>query len=79
MEIPKPTPLETVITAGLNPGMSPPAMSDHRSGWAQHPGIGLYIYHDDQIHFSIRCGQIGQGGVGGHAHNDQLSFTFHQR
>jgi uncharacterized heparinase superfamily protein len=39
-----------------------------------YPDFGLYIYSDDNLYLSIRCGTNGQNGNGGHAHNDQLSF-----
>ena len=37
--------------------------------------FGLAVFKNDEIHFDIRCGSVGQYGKGGHAHNDQLSFT----
>lgn len=36
--------------------------------------FGLYIMRTPRIWTSIRCGQVGQLGNGGHAHNDQLSL-----
>ncbi len=36
--------------------------------------FGLYIFRSPRFFLSIRCGAIGQGGYGGHAHNDQLSI-----
>lgn len=36
---------------------------------------GLYVMCGPQAHIVIDAGEIGQGGVGGHAHNDTLSFT----
>jgi hypothetical protein len=38
------------------------------------PNFGLFILRSDRVHLFIRCGSIGQNGIGGHAHNDQLSF-----
>ena len=34
----------------------------------------LFGNNDGSEYFSIRCGQIGQNSVGGHAHYDQLSI-----
>ncbi len=39
------------------------------------PDFGLYIYSTENYDSSVRCGNIGQNGRGGHAHNDQLSIT----
>jgi len=36
--------------------------------------FGLYIYKSCQLYLAVRCGSVGQNGLGGHAHNDQLSF-----
>jgi hypothetical protein len=39
-----------------------------------YPDFGLYLYHSPHLFLSIRCGNTGQNGNGGHAHNDQLSI-----
>lgn len=36
--------------------------------------FGLYIMRSARIWLAVRCGQVGQRGNGGHAHNDQLSL-----
>ncbi|MBX7066629.1 MAG: heparinase II/III family protein [Parachlamydiales bacterium] len=36
--------------------------------------FGLYMQRNGPWFFAFRCGNIGQKGNGGHAHNDQLSF-----
>jgi len=36
--------------------------------------FGIYIWRNDDEYFSIRCGPIGQNGIGGHSHYDQLSI-----
>ncbi|MEN8906121.1 MAG: alginate lyase family protein [Clostridiales bacterium] len=36
--------------------------------------MGYYIVKDKNMYMFIRCGNLGQNGKGGHAHNDQLSF-----
>jgi hypothetical protein len=38
-----------------------------------YPAFGLYIFNSDFLYLSVRCGGVGQVGLGGHAHNDQLS------
>ena len=38
------------------------------------PEFGLFIWRNSKDYFSIRCGDIGQNGVGGHSHYDQLSI-----
>lgn len=38
-------------------------------------GMGLYIFKSPNLYMTVRCGEIGQNGNGGHAHNDQLSIT----
>ncbi len=37
--------------------------------------FGIYIKRTETYFATIRCGNIGQKGKGGHSHNDQLSFT----
>ena len=36
--------------------------------------FGIYVWRNDNEYFSIRCGPIGQNGIGGHSHYDQLSI-----
>lgn len=36
--------------------------------------FGLYVWRNERMFLSIRCGPIGQNGNGGHAHNDQLAI-----
>ena len=36
--------------------------------------FGIYIWRNEDEYFSIRCGPIGQNGIGGHSHYDQLSI-----
>ena len=36
--------------------------------------FGIYIWRNKEEYFSIRCGPIGQNGIGGHSHYDQLSI-----
>lgn len=43
-----------------------------------YPAFGLYVFRGRDWQLTIRCGSNGQGGNGGHAHNDQLSLTFCQ-
>jgi hypothetical protein len=39
-----------------------------------YPDFGLFIVRGLDFFASIRCGPVGQGGRGGHAHNDQLAL-----
>jgi hypothetical protein len=39
-----------------------------------YPDFGVFVYRTKRIFMVNRCGSIGQNGVGGHAHNDQLSI-----
>ncbi len=39
-----------------------------------YPDFGLYLFKSPRLYLAVRCGPIGQNGVGGHAHNDQLSL-----
>lgn len=50
-----------------------PAITDH----AAYPGMGLYVYRHGQLTTIVRCGEVGQNGHGGHAHDDQLSFVMY--
>ena len=40
-----------------------------------YAGMGLYILKSAHLYMTVRCGEVGQNGNGGHAHNDQLSLT----
>jgi hypothetical protein len=40
-----------------------------------YPDFGLYLLRSPRLFVAVRCGHIGQGGFGGHAHNDQLSLV----
>ncbi|NQW02237.1 MAG: alginate lyase family protein [Rhodospirillales bacterium] len=39
-----------------------------------YPEFGLFIWRAERFFMAVRCGPVGQGGNGGHAHNDQLAF-----
>ncbi|MGE3163927.1 MAG: alginate lyase family protein [Planctomycetota bacterium] len=39
------------------------------------PAAGFYVMRSASLHCVFRAGPNGQNGNGGHAHNDQLSFT----
>ena len=39
-----------------------------------YQGIGIYLFKTKELFMLVRCGEVGQEGVGGHAHNDQLSL-----
>jgi Heparinase II/III-like protein/Heparinase II/III N-terminus len=38
------------------------------------PAGGYYTMRHDDLYVLVRCGDTGVYGIGGHAHNDQLSF-----
>ena len=39
-----------------------------------YPDFGVFGYRSDRVYLVVRCGPVGQHGVGGHAHNDQLAI-----
>ena len=39
-----------------------------------YPGMGIYIWRSAGLFLLVRCGEVGQSGRGGHAHNDQLGI-----
>lgn len=39
-----------------------------------YPNFGLYLFRTPRFYLSVRCGSVGLNGLGGHAHNDQLSI-----
>ena len=39
-----------------------------------YPDTGIYIFRSDRMHLTISAGPNGQNGIGGHSHNDKLSF-----
>ncbi len=41
------------------------------------PDFGLFVYRNGDLFVGVRCGPVGQNGIGGHAHNDQLSVEVH--
>lgn len=44
-----------------------------------YPSFGVYVLRDESLHLVVRCGSVGQKGLGGHAHNDQLSVELSVR
>jgi len=43
---------------------------------AAYPEGGYWIMRRGPVFAAVRCGDVGVGGLGSHAHNDQLSFEF---
>jgi hypothetical protein len=39
-----------------------------------YPAGGYYVVRAGEFFAAIRCGETGMAGLGGHSHNDQLSF-----
>ena len=71
------TPLATLIRSGVDDKYQLTPHKHHPSAWVAYPGLGLYLYRNELYRLSVRCGPVGQSGIGGHAHNDQLSITLH--
>jgi hypothetical protein len=44
------------------------------TGHAAYPHGGFYVMRAGELYALVRCGDNGLRGIGGHAHNDQLSF-----
>lgn len=44
------------------------------SGSIAYPEGGFYVMRSNKLFAIVRCGDVGIGGLGCHAHNDQLSF-----
>jgi hypothetical protein len=44
------------------------------SGSVAFRDAGVYVLRSGEAHAVLRCGHVGQGGNGGHAHNDSLSY-----
>lgn len=36
--------------------------------------FGVFVFESPGFYLGIRCGSVGQNGIGGHAHNDQLAI-----
>jgi hypothetical protein len=53
----------------LQPTPDPPS--------ATFPSGGVHVLRDRDLYVAFRAGSYGQHGVGGHAHNDQLSLVVH--
>jgi hypothetical protein len=47
------------------------------SGWVQFDDAGFYIFRSPQQYLFIDAGPVGFKGLGGHGHNDCLSFEWH--
>jgi hypothetical protein len=43
-------------------------------GCAAYPDGGWYVLRGGDAYVLVRCGGTGRDGIGGHGHNDQLSF-----
>lgn len=42
--------------------------------WFGYPDFGAYVFRSPRLFLALRCGSVGQGGIGGHAHFDQLTL-----
>ena len=45
------------------------------TGLRAYPDFGLYVFRGPHTFLAVRCGPVGQDGLGGHAHNDQLGIV----
>lgn len=73
-----PVPLESTVVGSILDGavfLRPdlPPFADH----VAYPGMGLYLYRHGRLTTIVRCGEVGQNGHGGHAHDDQLTFVLY--
>lgn len=55
-------------------GAQPSAATDRDRTSLSFPDGGIYVLRSNRIHLVVRCGDVGQNGNGGHAHNDLLSY-----
>lgn len=39
-----------------------------------YPDFGAYVFRSPRLFLAVRCGNLGQCGIGGHAHLDQLTM-----
>ncbi len=53
-------PADATLLAGLRP--------------LAYPDFGLYLWRSPRAYLGLRCGPVGQGGLGGHAHHDALAL-----
>jgi hypothetical protein len=65
---------EVAWTLGVESWTRADALSPAQPPPAAFPNGGLYVLSGDGIHCVVRCGDVGQRGHGGHAHNDALSY-----
>ncbi len=48
-----------------------------KAGWAQFPNAGFYVFRSPRHYLFVDAGPVGLKGMGGHGHNDCLSFEWH--
>ncbi|MBU0982472.1 MAG: heparinase II/III family protein [candidate division Zixibacteria bacterium] len=53
----------------------PPAHGTSRASSKAFPDAGIYTLRSGRLHCVSDCGPVGQNGLGGHGHNDTLSFV----
>jgi hypothetical protein len=56
----------------LEIGLGPGSQAGLRA--LAYPDFGIYVLRSARVFLAIRAGSVGQDGVGGHAHNDQLAI-----
>ncbi len=62
-------------TMHLPPSLEARSPSEDAASSCAFRSSGLYILRSRRLACHVSCGPNGQEGVGGHAHNDKLSFT----
>jgi uncharacterized heparinase superfamily protein len=71
--------IEVALNYGLDAWRNVAASAERRPAGAlpaahSFPDAGLHVLRSARLHLVVRCGDVGQNGNGGHAHNDLLSF-----
>ena len=65
---------EAQLVAGDLPPVDPPASVTNRASPRIFPDAGIAVLREGPLFVAVTCGPNGQGGRGGHGHNDKLSF-----
>jgi hypothetical protein len=47
---------------------------EQAAGSAAYPEGGFFVLRNGSLYAIVHCGDVGRHGLGGHGHNDQLSF-----
>jgi uncharacterized heparinase superfamily protein len=69
-----PVDAEVAWTLGVGAWQRAHVLAPPRRPPAAYPRGGVYVLRGGGCHAVVRCGDVGQNGAGGHAHNDPLSY-----